>query len=139
MAKEIGEKGWRVYLDTGADLIPTEITNTLNINNNIIDASDKGSGGWGENLDGRRDWSTDFELNYDAADTVSVALIDKILDPDTSTSVSVIVGKQTTAGDVGYKGNALVGNISITGGDQEVITMSGTLTGSGPLVKETKV
>lgn len=138
MAKEIGETGFRVYLDAGVSLIPTEITNTLNINNNLIDASDKGSGGWADQLDGRRDWSTDFELNYDPADTVSVALIDKILDPTTATDVAVIVGKQTTAGDIGYSGTAKVGSISITGGDQELITMSGTLTGNGALVKVTK-
>ena len=139
MAKEIGQTGWRVYLDTGAALIPTEITNTLNINNSLIDSSDKGLGGWTGNLDGRRDWSTDFELNYDPEDLVSMDLIDRILDTTTSTEIDVVVGKQTLAGDIGYKGKARIGNISITGADQDIITMSGSLTGNGPLVKEVAV
>jgi len=137
MAKEIGATGFRVYLGVGNSLIPTEISNTLNINNNLIDSSDKGSGSWNENLDGRRDWSTDFELNYDPTDVVAMDLIDKILDPTTSTDTPVLVGKNTSTGDIGYTGTAKVGNISLSGGDQDLIKMSGSLTGNGALIKAT--
>lgn len=135
MAKEIGQSGWRVYLNAGLELIPTEISNTLNINNSIIDSSDKGLGGWAGNINGRRDWSADFELNYDPADAVSMALIDKILDTSDTEAIPVIVGKQTSAGDIAFSGSARIANVSITGSDQDIITMSGSLTGNGALIK----
>ena len=138
MAKKDGKK-FRIYIvDGGNTAIPLETTASFGIENAIIDASDKDSGGWQENIDGQRSWNAESSVNYDAAQTGQIDLLDKIIDTDNSTQVSVLIGEDSVAGDIAWSGTALLASTNVSGDNNALITMDVSLTGTGGLTKVTK-
>lgn len=139
MAK-INGKLFRIYIvDTGTQTaIPLESTSSFSIENAVIDASDKDSGGYLTQVDGQRSWSVDGTFNYDQTRTDLTELIDKIVDADNSTEIEVLVGQNATSGDLAWSGNALIGSVSFSEDNNALVTVDISLTGNSPLTKVTK-
>lgn len=118
--------------------IPTEKSLTLNMTNNMIECSDK-SVNWQQFIDGQRGWSASLEVNYtNDANDVTQKIIDRWLDENGDTLTPVLLGKDDASGDIAFVGYARVGNISVNAGNNEIMTCSFDLTGSGELKKVTR-
>jgi len=138
MAKKNGKK-FRIYIvGTGNVAIPLEKTTSFSIENAIIDASDKDSGGYATGIDGQRSWSAETTLNYDFAQTGQLALLDALIDPDVSTEQNVLIGEDNETGDIAWSGSALIASASFSGDNESLVTLDISLTGNSPLTKVTK-
>lgn len=108
---------------------------TLNINNDMLDATSKNSAGWKDTLPGLRSWTVEGDgLHlYDDATTGFSDLFALI---DAKTQVSL---KFTTAvsGDKYYTGNAYVTSISLETPNEDVSTFSFSFEGDGALAEVT--
>ena len=138
MAKENGKK-WRIYIfDTENVAIPLETTSSFGIENAIIDASDKDSGGYATGVDGQRSWSADTTVNYDQTKTGQLDILDSIIDTTISTEVNVAIGLDNVIGDISWTGKALIASVNISGDNEALITMDISLTGNSALTKVIK-
>ena len=138
MAKKNGKK-FRIYIvDTGNTAIPLETTTSFSIENAIIDASDKDSGGYLTGIDGQRSWSAETTVNYDFAQAGQLALLDALINPDVSTEQSVLIGEDNESGDIAWSGTALIASASFSGDNESLVTLDISLTGNSPLVKVVK-
>jgi predicted secreted protein len=139
MAKDNGKK-WRIYIVDGSNTaIPLETTSSFGIENAIIDASDKDSGGWAVGIDGQRSWTAESTLNYDQTETGQLDLIDKLIDTDNSTEVDVAIGLDGVVGDISWTGSALIASGNFSADNEALITLDISLTGNSALTKVTKV
>ena len=139
MANKIGRL-FRIWICVPASdvLIPLDVTTSLSIENAIIDASDKDSGGWLTGIDGQRSWSADTTLNYDSSESGQLDLLDALIDADTSTEVQVLIGENNEIGVIAWTSKALIASANISGDNEALITMDVTLTGNAALVKAIK-
>lgn len=139
MAKIKG-KLFRVYIGAaGAEAaLPMEVTSNFGIENALIDASDKDSGGYASRIDGQRDYSISATCNYDPSESVQQDLIDSIIDPTASTEKDVLIGMNTTAGDIAWSGKMLLESVNFSEGNEELVTFDVTLQCNSPLTKVTK-
>jgi len=139
MAKVNGRK-WLVYeiITATATAIPLGTTASLNINNNVIDASDKDSGGWRQLIDGQRDWDVSMTANYDQEQAKQMGLIDAILNVTTSTERTIGIGLDDAVGDILFQGQALVASTPISGDNEALVTIDYDFQGTGELTKTTK-
>lgn len=107
---------------------------TLNINNDMLDATSKNSAGWKDSLPGLRSWTIEGDglYVYDSAYGVSdlYALINN------KTQVSL---KFTTAvsGDKYYTGNAYLTSLSLEAPNEDLSTFSFSFEGDGALAEAT--
>jgi hypothetical protein len=138
MAKTNGKK-FRIYVADGSNVaIPLETTTSFSIENAIIDASDKDSGGSASAIDGQRSWSAETTVNYDPTETGQLDLLDKLIDTDNSTEVSVAIGMDNEVGDISWTGSALIASGSFSADNEALITLDISLTGNSPLTKVIK-
>lgn len=133
-------KLFRVWLVDGAtqEVIPSEVTNSFNIENALIDSSDKDSGGYGKNEDGQRTWSISITVNYEQTNTVVQDLVDKIIDADNPTDQDVLVGNNLATGDIGWSGSVKIASVGFSSENNGLVTADFELTGDSPLTKVTK-
>ena len=107
---------------------------TINLNQELIDATTKGSGGWKDHLAGLKDWSADIEALVDFGQ--SEGLSECFSDVTNGTSLTVKFGTEVT-GDSRWTGTAYVSNLSWSAPMEDVVTYSFSVTGSGALSEET--
>ena len=138
MAKINGKK-WRIYVVDGTNkVIPLGTTDSVEISNGIIAASDKDSGGWQENIDGQRSWTASSTANYDASQTEQIALLDTLINTTVSTAQDILIGEDATAGDIAFTGKALIESASVSADNEAIVTVDFSFTGTGALTKVTK-
>lgn len=139
MAK-INGKLFRTWLidNSSETLIPLETTGSSEIGNELIDASDKDGDGWASAIDGLRSWSRTVTLNYDQVNEVIISLLDKIIDTDNSTEIDILMGQNAADGDIYWRGKALISGATISDDNNALTTVDFTLTGNGPLTRETR-
>ncbi len=124
--------GTDMTIYSGADVILYSRTCTLNIEQDLPDATDKGSSGWSYHLNGLRRWSVDFDGAFDATGGGLTApeIVNIIV---ARTADSVIKFGTSAAAATGYTGNGTFKNLTITGVVEGVATFSGSLQGNGAL------
>ncbi len=126
--------------DFGAEtLIELAKASEIQLDNDVQEVTDVGDNGWKGFEDGLRGWSAPGEINYDQTDTETASLIDNMIDPTKSTTKSVIIGQQTTTGDIAWQGSCKISNITISGPVGGMITMKFQMQGTGGLKKVVKV
>jgi predicted secreted protein len=123
-----------IYSQSGTPL--AMLTNsTLNINQNLFDATTKGSSGWADHGNGLRDWSIDVEgLASFVATTGNVDILATLITTRASVTVSFA---PSTAGQLRFHGTANLASLSLGAPMEEAVTVSGSLTGKGILNKGT--
>lgn len=110
---------------------------TLNVNQNLPDATSKDDGNWAAHLNGMRDWSIDVEHLWDEDNTFdAVDMIDLILNAS-SVTVEFSVGSNGADGDTYFYGTASLASDSISAPLDDVTSGSASFTGNGPLNKAT--
>jgi len=140
MPKQLGDKFILWIFDVAGTVktaIPTETSTDLDFGNALLDASDKGTGGVEDFIDGTRSWSASSELFYDKENAEVTGLITRILDPAQSTRRKIAIGEDTETGDILFTGEALLESISIPAPKGELMTMSVSFKGVGQLVPST--
>jgi predicted secreted protein len=123
-----------IYSQSGAPL--ALLTNsTLNVDQDLPDASTKDSGGYADHINGQRSWSIDVDgLASFVATTGNVDKLATLITTRASVTVSFA---PTTAGQVRFHGTANLANLSISAPMEDVVTVTGSLTGKGALLKGT--
>jgi len=107
---------------------------TLNINQDLLDATTKDSGRFKEQIRGVRDWSIDVEglIDYTAsfgADELADLIINGV-----TAEIALTTG---TSGDTKYTGTVDLSGLSQDAPAEGLAAFSGTLLGTGPLTKTT--
>jgi len=107
----------KLYRNTASYATPTwsEMDNvidlTLNLEKEEADVTTRGSGGWTEVVDGKKDATVEFQMLWDTADTNFTALQDAFLN-NTSVEVLVLDGPEGTAGSQGLRATMMVKSFS---------------------------
>jgi predicted secreted protein len=123
-----------LYSQSGTPL--AMLTNTtLNVDQNLPDATTKGSGGWADHINGLRNWSIDVEGV--ASFTATTGNVDKLAVLITTRASVTASFAPSTAGLVRFSGTVNLANLSISAPMEDVVTVSGSLTGKGALLKGT--
>ena len=123
-----------LVLKCSGTIVAHTTSSTLNINQDLPDATTKDSSGWSENISGLRDWSIDVEgLTDYSASFGADELADLILNRTTCT---VEFGTGTT-GDTKFSGTVNLASLTQDAPLEDVASFSGSLTGTGELTKAT--
>jgi len=124
--------GTVMLIQSGADTLLWTKSCTLNVEQDLPDATTKDSAGWAEHINGLRSWSIDFDGAWDISGSG--------LTPNEV--VAIIVGRTadatvkfgtSAAFATGWTGAATVKNISISAPMEDTVTFSGQLVGNGAL------
>tara|TARA_Y100000593_G_C4321560_1_gene344097 strand:+ start:2582 stop:2980 length:399 start_codon:yes stop_codon:yes gene_type:complete len=107
---------------------------TLNINQDLPDATSKDSSGWSENIRGLRDWSIDVEGLTDYSASFGA---DELADLIISRADAEIEFGTGTASDTKYTGTVNLSSLTQDAPMEDVASFSGSLTGTGALTKAT--
>lgn len=111
---------------------------TLNVDQNLIDTTNKDSERWVENVRGNRSWSIDVEGMMDhSASYGTEQLLDLIISGADAVAVFKIRTSDEESGDVRYSGTINLANLTQNSPHNDAGTFSGTLQGTGPLTKTT--
>lgn len=103
---------------------------TLNRDTNVIEVTSKESG-WAENLAGVKSWSIDCEGYVVVDDTAYIALEDA-WETGTAIEVEIIVPNGST-----YTGDAIIESFPLEAPQDDAMTFSLSLKGTGALIKTT--
>ena len=109
-------------------------SHSLNVNADMIDATTKSSGGWKDVLPGLKDWSIDFDGLIDWSETENFS--QAFADLSGGTKVTLKFSTEVT-GDKRYTGDAYISSLSASAPMEDVVTFSGTFTGTSTLSEET--
>ena len=131
MAKIHG-KNLAVYVD--GDKVGDSRDCTLNVNQNLVDASSKDDANWSAKLAGMRDWSVDTSYLHDESNTVSA---DELIDLILNASQVVIEFSLASASSTFWYGNAYASTASLTAPLDDAVNGSITFVGDGALTKST--
>lgn len=107
---------------------------TLNINQDLLDASTKDSARWKEQIRGARDWSIDIEGMIDYTASFGV---DELADLIISGVSAEIAFATSETGDTKYTGTVDLSGLTQDAPSEGMATFSGTLVGTGVLTKTT--
>ena len=121
-----------VYLDN--NLIGYGTSASVNITHSPRSTTNNNSGGYTTRMAGVIDWemSCDYLMSMDGMpQNKYYQLFNTYLN---SRAILVVKFQSTTSGDVGFQGNALVSELSISAPMEETSTVSVSLVAAGPLL-----
>lgn len=107
---------------------------SLSIEQDLPDASCKGSNGWAEHINGQKSWSIECEGLLDFSATYGGQSASTALINGTSATLLFTTG---TSNDIEWTGTANVSSLSIESGMEDVVTYSASFTGTGALTQQT--
>jgi predicted secreted protein len=123
-----------IYTHAGTPLALMTNT-TLNINQDLPDATTKDSAGWADHISGLRDWSIDVEgLASFVGTTGNADILASMITARASVAVKFA---PTTATQIRFSGTVNLASLSIGAQMEAAATVSGSLTGKGTLLKGT--
>jgi len=121
---------------TIADKIVCETSASIDLTKDTIEVTCKDST-WKAYLSGEKSWSCPFEaIKDETAGSTQADIIDNIIGTGAEVDVALVYAPAGTIVS-GYSGKAIVSSVTISGGKNEAATISGTLQGTGTLVKMT--
>jgi len=126
--------GTTLVLDVDGSALALITSSTLSIEQDLPDSSTKDSNAWAEHINGQRSWSVDAEGNVDMATGANAeTLTDLILN---QSKVDIEFAPNNT-GDIKFTGTVSTNSVSIEAPNEDVASISGSMTGDGELVKST--
>lgn len=126
--------GTTIILDVGGNPLLLLTDTTLNIEQDLPDASHKGSQGWADHIHGQRSWTIDVDGWADLAHGANIETIWDSIDDREAVSIEFAPDE---SGAIKFTGSASASSLSIGAPNEDTATASGSLTGKGPLTKET--
>jgi predicted secreted protein len=99
---------------------------TLNIEQDLPDATTKDSGGWADHINGLKSWSLDFDGLVDYAASYGA----EELSDNLTNGNNLIVRWSTTIGSY-WQGTASLSSLTMSADMESPLTYSGTFTGKG--------
>ncbi len=105
---------------------------TLNRETNVIEVTSKESG-WAENLTGVKSWSIDCE-GYVVVDDTAYTALEEAWEDGTEIDVEIVVPSGST-----YSGKAIIASFPLEAPQDDAMTFSLSLTGTGALSKAASV
>lgn len=126
--------GTDLLVYVGTEVIAHSTSATLNIEQDLPDATTKSSGGFADHINGLKNWSIDFDglVDYSASYGVE-ELFDNLKNGN-----NVTVKFSTFAvGDSFWSGEASVSSLTMTAEMEAPVSFSGTFVGKGTLTKST--
>lgn len=105
---------------------------TLNRETNVIEVTSKESG-WAENLTGVKSWSIDCE-GYVVVDDTAYTALEEAWEEGTEIDVEIVVPSGST-----YSGKAIIASFPLEAPQDDAMTFSLSLTGTGALSKAASV
>lgn len=120
--------GVQVLVSIGEKVVGGQTGATLNRETNIIEVTSKESG-WGESLAGIKSWSIECE-GYVVVDDDSYDDMEEAWESGSAVDVNIAVPGGKT-----YTGKALIGDFPLEAPQDDAMTFSITLTGTGALAK----
>ncbi len=105
---------------------------TINRSMNVIETTDKTSNGWVTKIGGTKEWSTELESFMVIGDAGYTALAKAFKD-------RAEVDVECAVGDIDFKGKALISDFPIEAPQDDAVTFTVTLEGTGELVETPKV
>lgn len=131
-------KGGDLILSKDGTAIAHTTSFTLNISQDLPEATDMDSNAWSEFLGGQRSWTISFDGLTDWAANGNVdTLADMIID-DARTAESITFSTDVT-GDTNFSGSAFLSSFDISASNNETVSYSGEFQGTGPLTKSVNV
>lgn len=125
--------GVNVLVKVGTKAIGGQSGATLNRSANVIETTDKTSGGWITKVPGFKEWSVECDAFFVIGDTGYADLSTAF---HTGGEVDVEIATGTGAGHVKWTGKAIVTDLPFEFGTDDAVTFSVTLDGSGELTEE---
>ena len=105
---------------------------TLNIEQDLPDATHKSSGGWADHINGLRSWSIDVDGRASIGNTGNFAVLFDLIANRENVAMEFA---PSTGGGVKVTGNVSLANVSLGAPLEDTASLSGTLTGKGELSK----
>jgi TP901-1 family phage major tail protein len=102
---------------------------TINRSMNVIETTDKTSNGWVTKIGGTKEWSVELEAFMVVGDAGFQALNDAFKNREE-------VDVECAVGDITFKGKALISDFPIEAPQDDAVTFSITLEGTGELIEE---
>lgn len=124
--------GTTIILDVDSNPIAMLTDTTLNIAQDLPDASNKDSGGWAEHINGQRSWDISLDGHADMGDQKNVETLYDLIANRSQVTVEV---KTSVTGDVTFTGTASLADMSLGAPNEDVATVGGSLTGTAALSK----
>lgn len=123
--------GVDVLVKTGSPAVPVggQSGATINRSMNVIETTDKTSNGWVTKIGGTKEWSVELEAFMCVGDTAFTAL-NKAFKDRAEVDVEMEVGGIT------FKGKALISDFPLEAPQDDAVTFSVTLEGTGELLEE---
>lgn len=134
MATATGNKvaGVNVLVKVGTKPIGGQSGASLNRSANVIETTDKTSGGWITKVAGFKEWSVDCDAFFVIGDTGYKDLSTAF---HTGGTVDVEIATGEGAGHIKWAGKALVTDLPLEMGTDDALQFSVTLDGSGELLE----
>lgn len=122
--------GTDLLVYVGATAIAHSTSATLTIDQDLPDATTKGSGGFADHINGLKSWSIDFDGLVDySASYGAEELFDNLKNGNNVT----VKFATLTAGDSAWTGTASVSNLTMSAEMEAPFSFSGTFVGKGEL------
>jgi predicted secreted protein len=122
---ESGKKN-RIYLVLGGNygIIGGELSNSITVNSEIINISDKDSD-WAKNMAGEKSWEASGSFNLDKTSPAHAGL-------KAGEEIPVFIGEIESSSPIyGVSGNAIIASVSVSSENNAAVTIEVSLTGNG--------
>ena len=124
--------GVDVLVSVGEQVIGGQSSASLSRSANMIETTDKTSGGWVTKVAGLKEWSIECEAFMVIGDAGYKALSTAF---KSGAEVDVSISTGTGAGHIEFSGKALVSDLPFEFGAEDAVTFSVTFEGTGELVE----
>lgn len=123
--------GTTVLLRANGNPLALLTNTTLNIEQDLPDASSKDSAGWADHVNGQRSYSVDVDGLADfTATTGNSNILANLIANRSNVSFRFAT---TTAGQLQFSGTVSLASLSISAENEQTATLSGSMTGKGAL------
>jgi TP901-1 family phage major tail protein len=121
-----------VKVGTPAVVVGGQSSATINRSMEVIETTDKTSNGWVTKIGGIKDWSVEMDAFMVISDAGYLALSNAF-------KTRSLVDVETEIGGITYTGQALISDFPIEANQDDAVTFSVTLEGSGELLETPSV
>jgi len=126
--------GTNIKISVDGNYVARATSASMNYTNNLIETTDKDSGGDAEFIAGKREWDMSFDGLSDYAATFGV---EGFWDAISAGTALTVYFSTDTSGDLKWSGTMYADSMTMDGPLHDVASWSGTMKGTGAVTKAT--